>query len=109
FRQFGGNGSAEQLGILDIGPPEGINDQGTEPDQAIFVGTAGSTARRSHSVAAFHGVLPGSGTRNSLTIAILPVGGNGGTPAPASGALCGNDGLTGCVAYFGGFTNVDDI
>jgi hypothetical protein len=47
---LGGVGSAQQLGIIDFNQTEG------GPDQAIFVGTAGSTARRSHSVAAWSGV-----------------------------------------------------
>jgi hypothetical protein len=108
FLAGGSHLPTEQLGILDIGPPEGINDQGTEPDQTIFVGFVGSTARRAHSVAAFHGVLPGSGLAQSLTIGILPVPAVGGTPAPASSTLCGDNAAAGCVSYFGSFTNDDD-
>jgi hypothetical protein len=89
---FLANGShlpSEMLGIVDSSP--------VEENQNIFVGFAGSTTRRAHSVAAWSGGISGIG---DLTVALLPVPAVGGTPAPFSSTLCDDAAAAGCIAVF---------
>jgi hypothetical protein len=84
----------EQLGIFDGVVLEGDTFPG---GQDVFVGFAGNTTRRAHSVAAWSGTL---GTLGDFTIAFVPVpatGGATGGTAGFSSTLCNQFSAQGCI------------
>ena len=89
----------EQLGVIDIASIV-FDQKVSDPfngGQDVFVGFAGNTTRRAHSVAAWSGTL---GALGSFTIAFVPVpatgGGTGGT-ASFSSTLCNQFSAQGCI------------
>jgi hypothetical protein len=80
-----------QMGVIDSAP--------ITIDQDVFIGFAGSTTRRNHSVAAWSGNINGP-----LTVAFLPIPQVGGTsptaPAAWSTIVCHPIELQGCIAVF---------
>jgi hypothetical protein len=91
----------EQLGIFDgaiVASRPQANSGDTFPGgQDVFIGFAGNTTRRAHSVAAWSGTL---GALGNFTIAFVPVpaagGGTGGT-ASFSSTLCNQFSAQGCI------------
>jgi hypothetical protein len=89
----------EQLGIIDIASVA-KNTEVSDPfngGQDVFIGFAGNTTRRAHSVAAWSGTL---GTLGPFTIAFVPVpatGGSTGGTAGFSSTLCNQFSAQGCV------------
>jgi hypothetical protein len=88
----------EQLGIIDVNSV--LGSKVSDPfngGQDVFIGFAGNTTRRAHSVAAWSGTL---GALGSFTIAFVPVpatgGGTGGT-ASFSSTLCNQFSAQGCI------------
>jgi hypothetical protein len=65
--------------------------------QAIFIGFAGSTTRRAHSVAGWAGTVSGLG---AITLIMAPIPAVGGTPAAFSSVLCDPIETSGCIAFF---------
>jgi hypothetical protein len=93
----------EQLAIVDSAPVSNDVQGPGFQEQTLPVGFIGSTTRRTHSVAAWSGTLAGL----PLTIAFMPIPAVGGTPAPFSSTICGNDAAKGCVSFFTALTAGD--
>ena len=90
------DGFAQQLGIVDAGPPPVI-------DQQIQIGFPGGTTRRSHSVAAWSGTPLGL---PPTSVVFLPISATGGSttvpPGPGfQSTVCGAMAAQGCIAVFG--------
>jgi len=73
----------EQLGVVD--------SRGANPDLTVFIGNAGGTTRRAHSVAA----------DLNLNQAYVPIPATGGGSPGFTSTICGTLAAKGCVAVFG--------
>jgi hypothetical protein len=82
--------------VLGLNDPQGPDFQ----QQTLPIGFIGSTTRRAHSTAAWSGTLSGAPLLPPLTIAFVPIPAVGGTPAPFSSTVCGNDAAKGCISFF---------